>query len=249
MKWLSLNSRGMASLAKKLAFKRLLENEWVGVIFLQETLGLIDLVILVFESLILGWKFHALDIRGQSGGIAFGFNPRVVRILKIWGGVSFIGADIFSSELGKELRLINMYGPCHNKVEFWDPFLSTYLLQADNIILGGDLNFSIGHANSWGTMLKLTLYQTLWKFYWITLSSLTFPWLDLNLLGGTKGLERPCWPEGWTDSSSNNYLLELSLTSDNGLDWGVYLTTLPFILRLLVMFTNQNLPLSLMPLD
>lgn len=43
-----------------------------------------------------------------------------------------------------------MYGPCHNWVAFWDHFLNLSHLQADNIILGGDLNFSIGHAKSWG---------------------------------------------------------------------------------------------------
>ena len=62
MKWLSLNCHGLANPTKRLAFKRLMEAKWVDVLFLQETLGLIDMVIPMLESLVQGWKFHALDV-------------------------------------------------------------------------------------------------------------------------------------------------------------------------------------------
>lgn len=46
--------------------------------------------------------------------------------------------------------MINVYGPCQNWVTFWDQLLRSRLLQVDNVILGDDLNFSIGYSESWG---------------------------------------------------------------------------------------------------
>jgi len=60
----------------------------------------------------------------------------------------FIGAYIFSSDLAMYLRLIIVYGPCHNRFAFWEQILNSTLLQVDNTILGGDVNISIGHAES-----------------------------------------------------------------------------------------------------
>jgi len=72
-----------------------METEWVDVLFLQETINLIDLVIPVLESPVPRWQFHALDVRGRSSGIAFGFNPRTIRLLNVWGRNGCIGANIF----------------------------------------------------------------------------------------------------------------------------------------------------------
>lgn len=61
MKWISFNCRGMASPARKLALRRLLELEKVDVIFLQETLGDNAHISFLLEALRLGWNFHTLD--------------------------------------------------------------------------------------------------------------------------------------------------------------------------------------------
>lgn len=65
-----------------------------------------------------GWSFHALDVNGHSGGIALGFNSRTIKLCNIWGGIGHIGADIFSSELGTKIKLVNVYGPCQHREEF-----------------------------------------------------------------------------------------------------------------------------------
>lgn len=39
MKFLSFNCRGLASTSKKLALQRLIENETIDILMLQETLG------------------------------------------------------------------------------------------------------------------------------------------------------------------------------------------------------------------
>lgn len=37
----------------------------------------------------------------------------------IWGGGGFLGADIYSRDLEENLKVINVYGPCHNRELFW----------------------------------------------------------------------------------------------------------------------------------
>lgn len=56
--------------------------------------------------------------------------------------------DIFSSELGMDLRIINVYGPYHNREAFWNRFLNLSITSSDNLIIGGDLNFSTGYGES-----------------------------------------------------------------------------------------------------
>lgn len=64
MEWLSFNCRGLARSAKKLALRRLIVFKRFDVIFLKETLGISDQIVSLLEAMILGWTFHALDVRG-----------------------------------------------------------------------------------------------------------------------------------------------------------------------------------------
>jgi len=92
---------------------------------------------------------------GRSGGLAFGFNPSTIRLVSSWGGHGFLGADIISIEIGLPLRIINIYGPCHQRENFWRKLLSCNILSLDNIIIGGDLNFSLGFSESWGASAQI----------------------------------------------------------------------------------------------
>lgn len=141
MKILSFNCRGFASLTKKLALRRLLNSTHLDVIFLQETLCPADPLIHTLSSWFPNWTFHALDASGRSGGLAIGVYNRSVEIRNIWGGKGFIGLDILAHSIDKDLRIINVYGPCSDWVTFWRSFLESDLLQADNIIMGGGLEF------------------------------------------------------------------------------------------------------------
>ena len=46
--------------------------------------------------------------------------------------------------------MINLYGPYHDMVNFWDIFFNSRILDNDNIILGGGLNITLGDAKIWG---------------------------------------------------------------------------------------------------
>jgi len=92
-----------------------------------------------------------MDVVGRSGGLAIGYNPRTIRVDASRGHFGFMGIDIFSAELSKYLRVINVYGPCHQREHFYQHFLTLYILALGHIIIGGDLNFSLGFKESWGS--------------------------------------------------------------------------------------------------
>ena len=151
MKCLSFNCRGMASASKKLALQRLFEVEPTDIILLQETLGLAEYITCSLQSLVPRWNFVALDALGRSRGLAIGYNPKSIRVDASWGGSGFMGIDFFSAELSKTLRIVNVYGPCQQREHFWHHLLNLSLLAPNHIIIGGDLNFSLGFSESWGS--------------------------------------------------------------------------------------------------
>lgn len=80
-----------------------------------------------------------------------GSNNKTINIVNVWGGEGLLSANITTIEIDVPLRLINIYGPCHNRMGYWNNLMSTSLLNYDKMIIGGDLNFSFGHIEPWGT--------------------------------------------------------------------------------------------------
>jgi exonuclease III len=74
MKILSFNCRGLVNPANKSSLKRLVDVVSPDVIFLQETLGISELVVVLLESLLSGWSFVMMDAKGHSGGLATGWS-------------------------------------------------------------------------------------------------------------------------------------------------------------------------------
>eukprot|EP00253_Pinus_taeda_P035499 PITA_35499 len=155
MKCLSFNCRGLASEPRKLVIRRLFEFDQPDIIFLQETLGPADTIEHCLNSITPRWKFLATDASGRSGGLAIRINPRTIRLDSSWGGKGFLGADIFSADLGRAFRIVNVYGPCQLREPFWNSLFNLSLMNVDHTILGGDLNFSLGFRESWGSMAKV----------------------------------------------------------------------------------------------
>jgi hypothetical protein len=98
----------------------------------------------------MGWIFLGLDARGRSGGLAIGWCSRSINILNSWDFDSCLGVDVQVEGLGLEVKIINAYGPHLDKIPFWDFMFSKDLLKVENLIIGGDFNFSLGEAESWG---------------------------------------------------------------------------------------------------
>lgn len=64
MKFFSFSCRGFVNPAKKYSLKILVVVIDLDVIFLQETMGVSDLVVASLESLFLGWFFAVVDAKG-----------------------------------------------------------------------------------------------------------------------------------------------------------------------------------------
>ena len=77
-----------------------------------------------------------------------GFNPKKLKYVSSWGFVNVLALELFSSELNLTFLSINIYGPCVDKEHFWTSVFSSSWLSHPNIIIGGDLNFSLGEAES-----------------------------------------------------------------------------------------------------
>lgn len=106
--------KGLASPYKKLDLRRLIEAEHPNIVLRKETLGDGEAIFLTLQSITLGWLFIGLDVRGRYGGLSIGLNQKYIQSFGSWGFEMVLGVDIFSTELGMELRVINIYGPCQN---------------------------------------------------------------------------------------------------------------------------------------
>ena len=143
---MSFNCWGLAGPKKKSAFKRVLTLEHPDVILLQETLGLGDIIKERLESWLTGWYFVTLDVRGRSGGLDVGWKLCAAKLINSWGMDSVLGAELLSVDLGTSITVINVYGPYVNHVPFWEYLLQEPLLGGDSVVVGGDLNFTLGQT-------------------------------------------------------------------------------------------------------
>ena len=82
---MTLNFRGLASLPKKLAVQRLIDEQFLDIIFLQETMC--DGIILVgeLELMLKDWKFVSVEAKGRSGGLLLGWRTRNFHLLAMHG--------------------------------------------------------------------------------------------------------------------------------------------------------------------
>jgi len=150
MKILSFNCRGLASSHKKASLKRLVECTRPDILLLQETLGDSSSVKAQLEKLLLGWEFDGLDARGRSGGLATGWRTKDFKCANMVGFDSGLGVQLFSVEFGKLLTVLNIYGPYNNREAFWIDLLGKEFIQNNWVVLGGDLNLTLGAAEIWG---------------------------------------------------------------------------------------------------
>ena len=47
-------------------------------------------------------------------------------------------------------KVLNIYGPYNERVPFWDSLRASQFLKKENVVIGGDLNFTLGVHDIWG---------------------------------------------------------------------------------------------------
>ena len=147
---MTLNCRGLASKPKKLAICRLVSDQSIDVLFLQETMG--DGVLFAgnMELLLPGWTFCSVDAKGKSGGLLVGWRNHFLLFLNSWAMDSGLYVALYSIELQMEICFVNIYAPYVKREGFWNNLFDFMNANCTNIIFGGDLNFSMGLSEIWG---------------------------------------------------------------------------------------------------
>lgn len=233
MKFLLFNCRGLASTHKQSSLKRLVDRVKPEVFFLQETLGLCYVIKDLLSRLLLGCDFLVLDAKGRSGGLAIGWKMTSCRLINSWGVSSCLGVDLYSQELNSEFRLFNIYGLYQNREVFWDCLFSLSLFSHEQIIVGGDLNFSLGSSEIWGPE---AIPDPLAKFFTNYLVQKDL--IDLNPIK-----LNPTWRNRWVGEERIAKRLERFLIGDliacspifqarQWVDWGGELDHNPIILEI-----------------
>ena len=138
MRILSLNVRGLGSLAKQKSLRHLLSVLSPDVVLFQETMTGQYPALYAFTKLCPSWEFCALSFVGLSGGILSGWNSKNIKCkaFQTVAGI-LLKASIWGSSL--KLSILNYYGPYLNRDSFWNAAASGGLLSLPNLILAGDL--------------------------------------------------------------------------------------------------------------
>ena len=124
---MTLNCRGLASKPKKLAICRLVSDQSVDVLFLQETMG--DGVLFAgnMEILLPGWNFCSVDAKGRSRGSLVGWRNHFLLFLNSSEMESGLCVSLYSTELQMEICFVNIYGPYVDREGFWFNLLDLFL--------------------------------------------------------------------------------------------------------------------------
>ena len=144
MKLLSLKCRGLESTQKKLALKRMTAVQSPEVILLQETMGPEMEVENFLSSLSPLYSFTAQSANGYSGGLAIGWKKSSIRCSNSWGSSFEIGAQLCWVERNIILTVVNIYRPHSKRSNFWYSFKKSGIIKERKLIIGGDLNFTLG---------------------------------------------------------------------------------------------------------
>jgi exonuclease III len=118
MIFVSLNIRGVGGPLKQNSLRRLISTISPSVILLQETLVSAEKARSFIQKLRPDWLSCAVSAVGTSGGLLASWDPNFFTFdpfLRM-GGIILIGKSI---EDKKELLILNVYGPCPNRKEFW----------------------------------------------------------------------------------------------------------------------------------
>ena len=154
MCFLTLNVRGLGGLAKQKSLHLLIATLSPDVVLLQETMTSIYPALFAFSKLCPGWELCAIEAKGLSGGILSSWNPKLLNCKSFHTlAAILLKASIRGSPL--ELSILNCYGPYIHRDSFWNTAASSGLLSLPNLILAGDLNFTLNASEIWGSKAHL----------------------------------------------------------------------------------------------
>ena len=91
-----------------------------------------------------------MDAKGRPGGLIVGWRNKSMLYKNTWVMENGLGLSFYSMELKSICVLVNIYGSYIKSEVFWHNLLSKKCIGKKNLILGGDLKFSMGLSESRG---------------------------------------------------------------------------------------------------
>jgi hypothetical protein len=133
---------------------RILYKTTPHVIFLQETLTY-DVKARDFMFLLkLDWMSCVVSSIGNSGGLLVSWDPCffVLSLVLTCGSILLTGSSLVDK---RRLTLLNVYGPCMDHKTIWKKIADKGLLAHIDLILVGDLKFTLNFDDILGTTTLL----------------------------------------------------------------------------------------------
>jgi hypothetical protein len=135
----SLNLRWIGGILKFSSIRRLLDQTRPDIVFLQETMvhekKAIDFMHLLRPS----WVSSVVNSVGNSRGLLVTWDPNLYELVPFLtiGGIMLIGRCIINQ---REIALLNIYGSCLDRKQFWCSMVDSGILSINNLIITGNLN-------------------------------------------------------------------------------------------------------------
>jgi hypothetical protein len=142
--------------------RRLLTTIKPGIIFLQDTLIDDEKARKFLLPLRPTWMFSVVSSVGKSGGFLVAWNPNILDLLSFHcaGDILLSGVHLPDK---RGLNLINVYVLCTGQRRFWELLEAKGLVDLSNLIIAGDLKFSIGVDEIWGEKALLDMQATFFR--------------------------------------------------------------------------------------
>jgi len=146
---LSLNIRDLGGSPTHLTLKQLFQTVSPEVLFLQETKVVGSWAQEILSRWLKDWSFVTSDSNGLVGGLLTVWSPKSY-LSDVTCLPSYINTTLKDSMTGVDYTLINTCGPFVEKNNFWEPFFAKEVINSQNLIVGGDLNFTLSQNEVWG---------------------------------------------------------------------------------------------------
>jgi hypothetical protein len=108
------------------------------------------------------WLACAVISIGNLGGLLVSWDPHYFDFSTVLtcGRIIFTGS-IFVDR--RSLTLLDVYGQCMDRKTFWKKCVDKGIMLHNDLIMAGDLNFTLNAKEIWGTAISLDPLATFFK--------------------------------------------------------------------------------------
>jgi hypothetical protein len=102
-----------------------------------------------FNPWLKDWSFFSIDFDGISWGVFLQHGVLILVFFHLFDSFRIV-VELEDRNLNSIFRVINVCGPYTKITPFWEGLCASSVVEVSNIILGGDLNFTLSIREVWG---------------------------------------------------------------------------------------------------